>query len=154
MIATTMDRLGRYKALSKNFADAIAWIESGAWKTMEDGRFPIDGKRIHGMIMTGNTKAMEACYYEAHRRYADIQILLEGTEYVFVCDVAGMKVKDPYAAENDIEFFFDDAKKTQQRVELAPGVAAFFFPEDAHKPSVAAAAPAKVRKLVVKVEAA
>lgn len=152
MIATTMDKLGRYRALSKNFADAIAWIESGAWKTIADGRFPIDGKRIHGMIKSGETLQQSGCFYETHRRYADIQILLAGTEHVYICEAAGMKSKDPYAAENDIEFFFDDPKRTEQRVTLAPGIAAFFFPEDAHKPGVAVSAPAGYRKLVVKVE--
>jgi biofilm protein TabA len=154
MIVTTTEKLGRCKTLSKNFADAIAWIESGAWRTLADGRFPIDGTRIHGMIKSGETLPQASCFYETHRRYADIQILLEGSEHVFVCDAAGLKVKEPYAAANDIEFLFDDPGRPEQRVVLAPGIAAVFFPEDAHKPSVAVSAPAGYRKLVVKVEVA
>jgi len=152
MIVTSLDRLGRYAFLSKNFSDAIDWIESGAWKKMEDGKFPIDGERIHGMIMTGDTKQVADCRYEAHRRYADIQILLEGAEYAMVRDLPGLPVSDPYASDRDIEFYGEGAPVPEHRVALEPGVAAFFFPEDAHKPSMARGAPAKVRKLVVKVE--
>jgi YhcH/YjgK/YiaL family protein len=154
MIVVSLKTLGQYKSVSKNFADAIAWIESGAWKKMADGRFPIDGTRIHGMIMSGETKPPAACFYEAHRRYADIQIVLEGKEYAMVRDLSDMPVKDPYSAEKDIEFFFDGPKAPEHRVALEPGVAGFFFPEDAHKPSMAQGEPAKVRKLVVKVEVA
>jgi YhcH/YjgK/YiaL family protein len=147
-----MDRLGRYKGLSKNFADAIAWLESKVWKDLPDGKFPIDGTRIHAMIMTYDSKPLSECAYETHRRYADIQILLEGTEAILYRDAAGLAVSKPYVADRDIEFLGDGPAVSDQRVSLVPGMATFFFPEDAHKPCVAQGTPTKVRKLVVKVE--
>lgn len=152
MIAASLKQLGRYKVLSKNFADAIAWIEAESWKGLADGRHEIDGKRIYASIFTGVSKPLADCAHEVHRKYADIQILLEGVEYVLVRDFSGMPVKTPYSADNDIEFLKDGTKAPEHRVALEPGVAAVFFPEDSHKPCVAQAAPVKTRKVVVKVE--
>lgn len=151
MIVSALERLGRYKVLSENFAAAIAWIESGAWRALGDGRHEVGGGAFYASLARYETKPQAACAYETHRRYADIQILLEGAEYAIVRDAAGLGVKTPYAAENDIEFHEVGAGAAEQRVSLEPGVAAFFFPEDAHMPCVARSAPSAVRKLVVKV---
>ena len=68
-----------------------------------------------------------------------------------VRDSKGMPVKTAYSEEKDIEFLTDDKKRGEHRVYLEPGMAAIFFPEDSHKPSIAQNDPAKVRKMVVKV---
>ncbi|MFH2113971.1 MAG: YhcH/YjgK/YiaL family protein [Spirochaetota bacterium] len=143
MIAASLEKLGRYKVLSKNFADAIAWIEAGSWMKFPGGKFPIDGTRLLALVMSGESKPLASCAYETHRRYADIQILLEGKEYVMVRDSEGMPVTTPYSAEKEIEFLGDGNPAAEQRVVLEPGVAAIFFPEDAHKPCVAQSAPVK-----------
>ncbi len=151
MVVSSLDQLGRYKALSKNFADAIAWIEAGSWRSLGDGRHDVGGAAFFAQLMRFETKPLAGCDYETHQRYADIQILVEGEEYVMVRPVAGMDVKTPYEADRDIQFFEGGKSAPEHRVALEPGVAAFFFPEDAHKPCVARSAPVKVRKLVVKV---
>ncbi|MFA6508102.1 MAG: YhcH/YjgK/YiaL family protein [Treponemataceae bacterium] len=149
MIVASLKQLGRYKALSKNFADAIAWIETGVWKKLADGRHEIDGKRFYAMAMTGETKPLEECKHEVHRKYADIQIILEGAEYIMVRDSNGMPIMTPYV--EDIEFLHDGPKAPEHRVALEPGVAAIFFPEDSHKPGVSQSGKIKTRKVVVKV---
>ena len=152
MVVVTLESLDRYKGLSMNFNDAIEWIEDGSWRNLSDGRYPIDGTRIHALILSGDSKPLESCAFEIHRRYADIQILIQGKEYVLVRAAHGMPVTIPYSAEKEIEFLGDGPGVAEHRVTLGPGVAAIFFPEDAHKPCIAISGPTGTKKLVVKVE--
>lgn len=151
MIWTTLDRLDRCAALSNAFAQAAAWIAAGSWREAPDGRIEISGGALYALLMSYETKGASDCAYEYHRRYADIQILLSGSEYVDVRPAEALSEKTPYDEAKDIGFLLDGDPLGAVRLSLAPGLAAVFFPEDAHKPCMALGKPERVRKLVVKV---
>lgn len=151
MIWTTLDRLDRCRALSRAFSQAADWIAAGSWRGAPDGRIEIAGGGLYALLMSYDTKAASDCAYEYHRRYADIQILLSGSEYVDVRPAEALPEKTPYDEAKDIGFLLDGGPGGEVRLGLAPGFAAVFFPEDAHKPCLAVGSPARVRKLVVKV---
>ncbi|HCM27426.1 MAG: hypothetical protein A2Z99_20580 [Treponema sp. GWB1_62_6] len=167
MIVTPIGDLARYRGLSAAMDAAISWLANGAWKSLPDGRHESaaapgsGGKPLFYASLSGyNTKAEPDCRWETHRKHTDIQILLSGFEYVDVLPAAGMASVAPYDAEKDVEYYSvpetgtsrDEAPSPAvQRVLLAPGVAAIFFPEDAHRPCISAGGPGAVRKLVVKV---
>lgn len=151
MIICSLENLDRYAALSEAFAKAVAWIGSGVWQYMTDGRYEIDGTRVYGLLMTVDTTGESEKRYEAHRRYADIQICLEGDEVIMARGITDLRTVVEYSDEKDILFFHDPESGPAYRIPLARGTAAVFFPEDAHKPCVAPGTPGPVRKLVVKI---
>jgi biofilm protein TabA len=97
-----------------------------------------------------DTKARADGFFESHRNYIDVQVVLEGEEAMEVCDAARMTVRQPYNAERDLIVYEDSADASLLRV--FPGHAAIFFPADVHMPSLRVRAePVLVRKAVVKV---
>lgn len=152
MIVAALEDLARFAGLSPAFDRAIAWIAEGSWRGLEDGRYEVDGNRVYALLMTVATKGAAELRLEAHRRYADIQVGISGGEWILCRDVRGLRSAEAYSQEKDIEFFQDGTGA--HRVELGSGIAAVFFPEDAHKPCVAPGEAGSVRKLVVKVAVA
>ncbi len=133
-----------------------------AWKTAfeflgsitsdaEEKKYDIQNDDIHAIVACYKTK--EPHKFEAHRKYVDIQCLLEGQENIESTVLNGLTVDMPYDAEKDVEFYVQtDNPKIVTR--LMPGIFVAFFPQDAHMPGVSVCgSPAFVKKVVVKIKA-
>jgi YhcH/YjgK/YiaL family protein len=150
VIATNLSTLGRYKALGKNLAAAIAWLEAGGWDGLPDGRHEIDGTKAYALVSHYNSKQLAQARYETHKEYIDIQLVVSGREFMEVRDVQGMAVTDPY--KPDIEYYAAPTGRTAHEMLLEPGVALVLFPEDAHRPGIAIGGVSEpIHKVVVKV---
>lgn len=89
-------------------------------------------------------------FFESHRKFIDIQAVLEGEELMEVADVARMTVKQPYNDKRDLIIYDDNTEASLLRVYA--GQVAVFFPVDVHMPTMRVRADAvNVRKCVVKV---
>jgi biofilm protein TabA len=96
------------------------------------------------------TKLRADGFFESHRKYIDVQTILEGEELMEVSDLARITVRQPYRADRDVIIYEDNPEASLLRV--FPGQAAIFFPEDAHMPTLRIRTePVRVRKCVVKV---
>ncbi len=115
----------------------------------------------HRHELTGGAFAMEQAYltrtrpgsfFETHRKYIDLQVMIEGEEWMEVEDRSRLSITEPYSAERDVVIYADPA--TASRVRLRPGDAALYFPDDGHMGCLQVAAPVLVRKVVVKIPVA
>lgn len=89
-------------------------------------------------------------FFESHRKYIDVQTVIEGEELMEVADVSRMTVRQPYHAERDLIVYQDSTDASLLRV--FSGQVAVFFPSDVHMPTLRIRAePVLVRKAVVKV---
>jgi YhcH/YjgK/YiaL family protein len=89
-------------------------------------------------------------FFESHRQYIDVQVVVEGEERIEVVDAGRIAGKTPYSAEKDVIIYHDAADATE--VRLPAGDVAIFFPIDVHMPCLRLRADASlVRKTVVKV---
>lgn len=87
--------------------------------------------------------------FESHRKYIDIQLLLDGEEIMQVTDIARLQQKEKYNDENDVVLY-----KTTILVSstiLRTGSVMILYPRDAHR-SVSSSLKCKVRKIVGKVK--
>ena len=97
-----------------------------------------------------STRARAEGFFESHRKYIDVQVIVEGEELIEVSDIARIAVRTPYDAERDFIAYEDNVDASHLRV--FPGQAAIFFPADVHMPTLQLrGAPVLVRKTVVKV---
>lgn len=150
MIVTTLKDSDRYLGLSTNLDKAFAWLKSGVYASLPEGRHEIDGDKVFALVQKYETKLYEACRFEAHRTYIDIQMAIEGSEDVEVTTPDGFEILVPY--KPDIEYLKLTKERKVHRVLLQPGLALVFFPEDVHKPCISpAGTPVPMRKVVVKV---
>jgi len=99
--------------------------------------------------MTYRTKPRPEGFFETHRKYIDLQVLVAGDELMEVTDAAGLGVTQAYDAAKDFTKHADTGLASVLRVRT--GEAAVFWPEDAHMPSLAPKEPGVVRKAVIKV---
>lgn len=99
------------------------------------------------------TKPRSEGFFESHRRYIDVQVVVEGEEIMELADASRMAVKEPYNSERDLIVYQDNPDASLLR--MTAGEAAIFYPVDVHMPSLRLRAqPALVRKVVVKVPVA
>jgi YhcH/YjgK/YiaL family protein len=144
-----IERLG--DCLREDAARAVArFLETLAPET-PPGDYPILGRDLYASLARYTTRPREAAYPEAHRDYADIQLLLAGEEEVEWRPVEGLRVRTPYDPERDVEFY-ERPEDPGKRVTLRPGLFALFLPTDVHTPQLhAGGLPGAVTKVVLKV---
>ena len=98
-------------------------------------------------IETYTTKPHDKCLFEAHRKYADIQILLKGVERLDYSENEAVVVES-YNEAKDIAFF--KADETEQ-VILDGTNFVLLMPNELHRPQMCYVKPEQVKKVVVKV---
>lgn len=97
-------------------------------------------------------KARPEGFFESHRKYIDVQVIVAGEELMEVEAVARLVVAMPYDSERDLIKYAGTA--TAAVLRMRTGDAAVFFPEDGHMPSLHWRGAGLVRKTVVKVPVA
>ena len=94
------------------------------------------------------TKKKEDVLFESHRRYIDLQYVMEGEEYI---GFSRYPVKEvvPYNVERDITFY---NANIEQLLKADAGHFFIFFPTDLHQPCIAAEQCKRVKKIVIKIK--
>lgn len=107
---------------------------------------------IYVNIESYKTKCIEEAKFEAHERYIDIQILLDGTEDIYYTDKLKLTVREPYDDSKDIVFYAENPSG-YPKVLLDGSNFAVLFPHEAHAPQVSADSnKTNVKKVVVKIK--
>jgi YhcH/YjgK/YiaL family protein len=152
VILDQLKHAAAYRNLGDNFAAGIDYLLHSDFAHIPDGRYEVIGSHNFAIVQSYTTKPPEKGRWEAHRKYADIQYMLNGGEKMGVAPLERMNVEQAYDGERDLEFFtLDDARGTAQVVAVEQGSFAIFLPHDVHMPTLMIDRPAGVRKVVVKV---
>ena len=136
----TLSRSHQYASLHPSFARAFEFLNSAEWSSMASAaaaegvsvRQVIDGDRLYASIDRTEGRGRERSRLEAHRRYIDIQLAIEGHEEIgwkALADCA--QPDDLYDEQRDVAFFRDPPESW---LSLPVGHFAIFFPDDAHAP--------------------
>ena len=146
MILDRLDRLALYVSLHERFLLAAQWLERTAVASLPDGRHDIDGDEVFALVAASAGRGKQASPLEAHRRYIDIQCVLDGEDVIGYSPLEDCRSpRDAYDDGRDILFFNDTPHSW---LTLPAGTFALFLPTDAHAPL---AGEGNVRKVVVKV---
>ncbi len=153
MIVANLEDISGQLPPSPALTQGIAFLLSGRWQGLPDGRVDIAGDDVYALIQTYETLPVaEVLQLEGHRRYMDLQFVAEGEELIGWAPVDRLEVTIPYDSAKDIWFgTLPAASMTPLR--LSAGQVAIFYPSDGHLPRRAAGAPCAVKKIVVKVAA-
>jgi biofilm protein TabA len=149
MIFSNLANAGRYSKLHPLFFRAFEYIRHTDLRALAPGRHDIEGDNLFAIVEHEAGRTRAEAKLECHRRYIDIQYVLEGV------DEMGWKslpdCRQPagdYNAGKDIRFFDDDPAAW---IATRPDHFCIFFPEDAHAPLVG---DGGIRKVVFKVAVA
>ena len=148
MIADSVKNSGQYEAMGAGVRKAFEYLRTQDLRKLSDGKHEIDGDRVFVLMQSYTTKPEIEARLEAHRKYLDIQVVLEGREVMYWAPIEGLDADGAYSDERDVIFYKGSVPGA---LALTAGCFAVFYPQDGHKPCCHWGAPAAVRKAVFKV---
>jgi len=140
----------QYFKNKKHWDQAFTFLKNSDLKNLPLGKQELDGDSLYVSVDEYITKDKKDTRFESHRKYIDIQYIIEGEEMMGFAPLDKVKphVVEPYNAEKDIAFYKYDGGKY---ITATPKNFVIFFPTDAHRPSMKVNENEKVKKIVVKV---
>ncbi len=149
MIVDRIDNKNLYVNLSPGIRAALNYLTETDLSALKVGRYDIDGDDLFALVQEYQTIPQEQGKWECHRKYIDIQFIVEGTEQIGYANVRDMKIVTEYNPVKDISFLTGKGNY----VTLNKGFFGIYFPNDAHMPKVAPDnTTGKVKKVVVKIK--
>lgn len=146
MILATLAEADRYAALHPLFPRAFEFLRNADLMTLVPGKHDVQGEQLFAIVEACGGRTRAEAKLECHRRYIDIQLVVEGLDEMGWKPVA--ECVDPateYDPARDIRFF-NDAPSSW--IATPPGAFCLFFPDDAHAPLVGTG---MIRKVVMKI---
>ena len=137
-----------YRGIHPNLDLALEHITPEFLAALRDNqRVELKGDLVYCTRFTYETIPQEESFFEAHRRYLDIHIMVEGEERVDVNRPEDLKLTD---AQEGNDFYAYQGESWNSTV-LKPGEFLVVFPGDAHRIKVQVDGPKTVSKAVFKV---
>ncbi|HZW86366.1 MAG TPA: YhcH/YjgK/YiaL family protein [Gallionella sp.] len=146
MIFDTLSNFNRYIDLHVLFPRVAQYLRETDLAALTPGRHSIAGEQLFVIVEALAGRSRDAAKLECHRKYIDIQLVLEGTDEMGWKPVpACTKPIGAFNAEQDSQFFHDTPDSW---IATPPGAFCIFFPEDAHAPLVSSG---NIRKAIFKI---
>lgn len=95
MIVDSFDYIACYKGLHPNLDKAIDWLNSHTLDALENGKTIIDGENVFVNVMDADLRDADGAAFEYHRRYADLQIDLTGSEHLGRLNIPPGPIESP-----------------------------------------------------------
>ena len=108
-------------------------------------RQDLEGDALYVSRCDYETVSEAQSFFEAHRRYLDVHVMVKGCERVDISHPAGL---EEFTQKGDFWGYHGEA---EQSLLLKPGDFLVAFPGDAHRLKIAVGQPAPVSKVVFKV---
>ncbi len=146
MILDTIANAERYCALHPLFAQVFAYIRNTDLQALACGRHTIAGDDLFAIVERVSGRTRESAQLECHRKYIDIQLVLDGIDEMGWKPLADcLNPVSDFNAASDIQFFHDIPATW---VSTPAGAFCIFFPEDTHAPLLATQ---PIHKIVFKI---
>lgn len=135
-----------YRGIHPNLDLALGYITPEFLASVTEKRQELAGSEVYVTGFTYETLPLEETFFEAHKNYLDIHIMLKGSERVELAPPETLAEFDR-VEEND---FYAYRGKAHQSLVLSPGSFLVVFPEDAHRIKICLDKPETVSKAVFK----
>ncbi len=148
MIFGNVKNLCEYPFLEGRVKACFKYLEEHDLTNFEKGCYEIDGKHLFVNIVEYTTTTPKERFWEAHRQYLDLHVMLRGTEQIDLNFIQNMDVKE-FVKKDD--FLPMDGEKNSS-VILTDGDFLICYPSDGHRTAVAVDRPETIKKAIFKVE--
>ena len=143
MILDDIKNLSNYPCLKK----VQAFLEEIAGKDLDKGKYPIDDD-CYVSVSAYDTKESLGLF-EGHLKYIDVQLVLDGEEYIQVCDKRDATVATDYNETKDVQFF---SAEKWHNFYVGKNTFLLLDEQDLHRPCVAITKSAPVKKYIFKIK--
>lgn len=138
---------GQYTCLTESVRECLTYAKEHSLLDYEKGSHEIDGRRVFVNIAEYTTTAPENRFWEAHREYLDIHLMLRGQEQIDLNFIRNMTLGE-YTEEEDFQALEGEKNCS---VILREGDYLICFPEDGHRTAVEVNGPEELKKAIFKV---
>jgi biofilm protein TabA len=146
MVTASLTDFHRYISLHPKFERVEEFLKSFVFQKSRE-RIYIDDEKLFVIQSIDNAKSIDKAFLEAHNRYIDIQICLDGHETMGWRSRSDChNPKSEFNTDKDI-IFYDD--KPLFYFNVPADSFAIFFPEDCHAPLIGEGV---IKKIIFKVE--
>ena len=111
------------------------------------GTHTIEGEDLFVNIVEYETTSADKRFWEAHRQYLDVHLMLEGSEQIDLNSIQNMEQKEYVEAD---DFLPMEGEKSTS-VILKKGDFLICYPDDGHRTAVVVNGPEKIKKAIFKV---
>ena len=131
MILDDLKNAARYAGLHPGFGEGFGFLAQPHLAALESGRYELQAD-VFALVNRDPGRGREGARLEAHRKYIDIQLLVDGSEEIGWRPTSQcQRLTDEYNEQRDIMFFGDEPLAW---ITLPVGKFMIFFPDDAHAP--------------------
>lgn len=147
MIIDRIAHASLYATLSPRVAKALDYLQRTDVASLAPGTYELDERRLYALVQDYTTKPESDGKWEAHCRYADLQFVASGAERIGFGPMTNFDQQE-YDQDKD----YVALTGTGEFLTLESGFFMLLWPGEGHMPGIAAGAPQKVRKVVIKIE--
>lgn len=148
MIFGNRNHISEFSFLEDSVKECFTYAKEHDLASYEKGSHEIDGERLFVNIVEYETTTPENRFWEAHKEYLDVHVMLSGQEQIDLNFIGNMELKE-YVPKDD--FLPMDGEKNGS-VILRPGDFLVCYPNDAHRTAVEVKGAEKVKKAIFKVQ--
>lgn len=146
MILDTVENYQLYNSINERIAKGFDFLRTTDLDSLPSGKHDIEGDTIFALVQEYQTKPLNECKLESHKKYIDIQYVIRGEEMMGVTTQNNQKIIE-VNEEKDYTFY----EGNTSLVLVSKGMFTIFFPDDLHQPCVQTESAAEVKKVVIKV---
>lgn len=135
--------------LQRRIHFAIQHIRSLDMSSLRVGTYPVNDFFYYS-VQEYYTKDKQNCIAESHRKYVDVQWMVEGEEKILVSDISRLAQQEEYNEETDISLW--RSVENMMQIVLQSGTYTVLYPENVHMGCVALYKSTRVKKIVGKIK--
>ncbi|OHB55972.1 MAG: hypothetical protein A2Y07_06195 [Planctomycetes bacterium GWF2_50_10] len=149
MIVDRIENEHLYKAVSPRIAKALELLGSKDIGEKAEGKHEVETSKLYFLVQNYTTKPRSNGLFEAHKKYLDIQFVVDGEESIFVEHISKLKESKAYNEKDEAALY--DQPSSFSEIRMSKGMFCILFPEDGHGPCRTMISECKVHKIVFKV---
>ena len=149
MIFDKICNIKNYKGINKNLDIAIDSIARREYIKGISGKNLVQEEEVFFNVQNYITKNKEECFFETHKDYLDIQLVMFGEEKIGVTEIEKLKLDKEYDKERDLE-----TQKGEPEIvfEMNENNFLILFPGEPHMPGIKNNENIEIKKIVYKIK--
>lgn len=148
MIFGNIKNLEEFSYLEEGLKECFEYAANHDLAGFEKGSHKIDGDRLFVNIVEYETTERENRFWEAHREYLDVHLMLNGEEQIDLNFIGNMEQKE-FVAKDD---FLPLNGEANSHVVLREGDFLICYPNDGHMTAIKTGEPQNIKKAIFKVK--
>ena len=145
MILDKLSAANAYRGIHPRLDGILDRLNEAFLATVGPETMELEGDKLYVTRFTYETLPREETFFEAHKRYLDVHLMVQGEERVELASPGGLTL---FEHQGD---FYAYRGEAEQSLVLRPGSFLVVFPEDAHRIKIQVNGPETVSKVVFKV---